>query len=80
VLEILLSKIKPTFFVDAMLGNIAKKLRLFGYDAEYSSNTTDKDLILKVKEENRILITKDQFDSIENGKEIVVDTDLENRL
>ncbi len=60
MLEILRSKIKPTFFVDAMLGNIAKKLRLFGYDAEYSSNTTDKDLILKVKEENRILITKDQ--------------------
>jgi uncharacterized protein len=50
----------PTFLVDAMLGNIAKKLRLFGYDAEYSSNTTDKDIIQKVKKENRILITKDR--------------------
>ena len=27
-----------------------------------------------------VIITKDQFDSIENGKEIVVDTDLENSL
>ncbi len=27
-----------------------------------------------------VIITKDQFDSIENGKEIVVDTDLESKL
>ncbi|HSB49973.1 MAG TPA: Mut7-C RNAse domain-containing protein [Nitrosopumilaceae archaeon] len=50
---------KPTFLVDAMLGNIAKKLRLLGYDSEYSSNSEDEDLIIKAKNENRILITKD---------------------
>lgn len=50
---------KPIFLVDAMLGNIAKKLRLLGYDSEYSSNSEDEDLIIKAKNENRILITKD---------------------
>jgi len=59
VLEMLQNKSKPIFFVDAMLGNIAKKLRLFGYDSEYSSDINDNDLIMRVKNENRILITKD---------------------
>ena len=59
VLEMLHNKSKPIFFVDAMLGNIAKKLRLFGYDSEYSSDINDNDLIMRVKNENRILITKD---------------------
>ncbi len=53
------NKSKPIFFVDAMLGNVAKKLRLFGYDSEYSSDINDNDLIMRVKIENRILITKD---------------------
>ena len=59
VLEMLQNKSKPIFFVDAMLGNIAKKLRLFGYDSEYSSDINDNDLIMRLKNENRILITKD---------------------
>lgn len=50
---------KPIFLVDAMLGNITKKLRLLGFDSEYSSNSDDIDLIIKSKNENRILITKD---------------------
>jgi uncharacterized protein len=50
---------KPTFLVDAMLGNIAKKLRLLGYDSEYSASSEDTELIIKAKNENRILITKD---------------------
>ncbi|MEE9564037.1 MAG: Mut7-C RNAse domain-containing protein [Nitrosopumilaceae archaeon] len=54
------SDTKPIFFVDAMLGNIAKKLRLLGYDSEYSSDSKDDELILKVKNENRILLTKDE--------------------
>ena len=54
------SDTKPIFLVDAMLGNIAKKLRLLGYDSEYSSNSDDDDLILKAKNENRILLTKDE--------------------
>ena len=32
---------EPTFFVDAMLGNIAKKLRLMGYDSSYFADIED---------------------------------------
>ena len=49
------------FLVDAMLGNIAKKLRLLGYDSEFSSNMNDDELILKANKENRIIITKDEL-------------------
>ena len=48
------------FFVDAMLGNIAKKLRLFGYDAEYYSDIEDSELIKKSKNEQRIIISRDK--------------------
>jgi len=55
-----LNREKPTFLVDAMLGNIAKKLRLLGYDSYYSSNVSDDEVIFKAKKEGRILITKDE--------------------
>lgn len=48
------------FFVDAMLGNIAKKLRFFGYDTLYFSNIEDKEILSVLEHENRILITKDE--------------------
>ncbi|MCV0410133.1 Mut7-C RNAse domain-containing protein [Nitrosopumilus sp.] len=47
------------FFVDAMLGNIARKLRLFGYDTEYFSDIEDHELLEKAKNENRTIISKD---------------------
>lgn len=43
-----------------MLGNIAKKLRLFGYDSKYFSNIEDDKLIKTAKEENRIIISRDE--------------------
>ena len=49
----------PSFFVDAMLGNIAKKLRLIGYDTKYSSDIDDDSLIDSAKKEGRIIISKD---------------------
>ena len=51
---------KRTFFVDAMLGNIAKKLRLLGYDSKYFSYIDDEKLINIAKKENRIIISKDE--------------------
>lgn len=48
------------FFVDAMLGNIAKKLRLLGFDSEYFSDIEDLELLEKSKNENRTIISKDQ--------------------
>ena len=50
---------KPIFLVDAMLGKLAKKLRLLGYDTVYSSNKDDDEIIQIAKNEKRILITKD---------------------
>ena len=49
------------FLVDAMLGNIAKKLRLFGYDSEYFSDIDDSQLIEKAKTENRTIISRDRL-------------------
>ena len=50
----------PKFFVDAMLGNIARKLRFFGYDTKYFPNINDKEIIFLSKQEDRILLTRDK--------------------
>jgi len=55
-----LIKASMLFFVDAMLGNIAKKLRLLGFDCEYFSDIDDSELLEKSKNENRTIISKDQ--------------------
>ena len=51
---------EPTFFVDAMLGNITKKLRLLGYDSQYFSDIDDEKLIDIARNEKRIVISKDE--------------------
>ena len=51
---------RPRFFVDSMLGNIARKLRLFGYDSRYDSGIDDEELIRTAKDETRIIVTKDR--------------------
>ena len=51
---------EPIFFVDAMLGNIAKKLRLMGYDTKYFSDIEDESLIQIAKKDNRIVISRDE--------------------
>jgi len=47
------------FLVDAMLGNVAKKLRLLGFDSKYFSDIDDSELIEKAKNENRTIISRD---------------------
>ncbi len=42
-----------------MLGNLAKKLRILGYDAKYHSSIDDEELTNIAKQEDRILLTKD---------------------
>ena len=49
------------FLVDAMIGNIAKKLRLFGFDSEFFSDIDDSKLIEKAKNENRTIISRDRL-------------------
>jgi len=42
-----------------MLGTIAKKLRILGFDCRYSAAIDDEDILLVAKKENRVIITKD---------------------
>ena len=51
---------KPSFIVDAMLGNLSKKLRILGYDSKYFSSIEDDKIILIAKNEKRIIATKDE--------------------
>jgi len=52
---------RSDFIVDAMLGNLAKKLRILGYNAKYSSSIQDDELIELARKENRIILTKDEL-------------------
>ena len=51
---------KPIFVIDSMLGNLAKKLRILGYDSTYYSDIEDEKLVIIAKNEKRVLVTKDE--------------------
>lgn len=48
------------FLVDSMLGNVARKLQLLGYDSKYDSNISDSKIIEIAKNEERVIISKDR--------------------
>lgn len=48
----------PRFLADAMLGRLAKWLRILGYDAEYFPGE-DRDLLGRARREGRVLLTRD---------------------
>lgn len=50
----------PRFVADAMLGHIARWLRLLGYDTLYYKSISDWRLLRIAKDEDRILLTRDQ--------------------
>jgi uncharacterized protein with PIN domain len=50
----------PIFAVDGMLGKIAKKLRIFGFDTLYLADTDDDTIIEICLHENRVFLTKDR--------------------
>jgi len=47
------------FLVDAMLGKLARWLRLLGHDTEYGRDASDEELLSRAAEEGRILLTSD---------------------
>ncbi|MCK5597595.1 MAG: Mut7-C RNAse domain-containing protein, partial [Candidatus Eisenbacteria sp.] len=51
---------RPAFIVDAMLGRLAKSLRMLGYDTAYEPNTDDNDLKMTAFREGRVLLTRDR--------------------
>ena len=52
---------RPRFLCDAMLGSLARWLRLFGFDAEYPApGVDDRDLAERARTEGRWLLTRDR--------------------
>jgi uncharacterized protein len=49
----------PRFVVDAMLGSLARKLRIFGFDTLYQREGTDEEIMRLAHEEGRVLLTSD---------------------
>ena len=49
-----------SFIVDAMLGKIARKLRIFGFDTVYESKIDDMDILNSSKYYGRIVLTSDR--------------------
>ncbi len=48
------------FIADAMLGRLARWLRIIGYDVTYESSISDDDLIAKAIREHRVILTMDR--------------------
>jgi uncharacterized protein len=49
-----------SFLADAMLGNIARKLRIFGFDTVYDSNLDDENILNSSNYKDRIVLTSDK--------------------
>lgn len=50
----------PRFSADEMLGSLARWLRLMGYDTRYERDGSDTDILLRAREEGRVLLTRDK--------------------
>jgi len=49
----------PRLFADAMLGRLAKWLRLAGYDTAYWRDGSDEELMVAARAEGRLILTRD---------------------
>jgi uncharacterized protein with PIN domain len=50
----------PLFVVDAMLGTLAKWLRILGYDTLFDPALDDNQLVRQARAQGRVLLTRDQ--------------------
>ncbi len=48
------------FVIDSMLGTLARKLRIFGFDSLYYNHIDDEELLSLCLAMNRILLTSDE--------------------
>ncbi len=51
---------KKQFIADAMLGKLARWLRLLGFDCEYDSEISDSDLVHRGISDGRIILSRDR--------------------
>jgi hypothetical protein len=72
------------FVIDSMLGTLARKLRMFGFDSLYYNDIDDDKLLSIVVSTDRILLTSDRelFKKVmkNNGRCILVDSNDEGNL
>jgi uncharacterized protein with PIN domain len=70
---------QPRFLVDGMLGSLARKLRILGYDTVYDPKSEDDDLRTSAAANDRILLTGD-FELFKSAKRFNINTILINSL
>jgi len=59
-LVVLKERSSISFLADAMLGNIARKLRIFGFDTIYLAHATDNEILKTGIEQDRVILTADK--------------------
>jgi len=50
----------PRFLADAMLGRLARWLRILGYDTQYVKDVPDNEVIRIARAEGRVILTRDR--------------------
>ena len=50
----------PRFLADAMLGSVARKLRIFGFDTLYIAHAPDDEILKTGIEQRRVILTADK--------------------
>ncbi|MEM3383740.1 MAG: Mut7-C RNAse domain-containing protein [Nitrososphaerales archaeon] len=48
------------FIADGMLGSLARKLRIYGFDVLYNAEILDENILAIAKNDNRIILTSDR--------------------
>ncbi len=73
---------EPRFVADAMLGRLARWLRILGYDTLYDASWPDAHLARLARAEDRILLTRDLGLASRRGLRVLVvaDEDLPSQL
>ncbi len=51
---------RPRFLADAMLGRLARWLRILGYDTQYVKDVPDSEVIRLARAEGRVILTRDR--------------------
>lgn len=62
------------FIADAMLGTLAKWLRILGYDTQFDTSLDDHQLVRLARAEGRVLLTRDQELARRRGIQVLLIT------
>lgn len=62
----------PPLLLDAMLGRLARWLRLMGYDAAYLADTDDVEVVRLARAEARVILTRDRGLARRSGIHVIL--------